>query len=685
MILKKIKLENFRQFYGKQEIIFATGENGKNVTVIYGLNGRGKTSLYRALMFCLYGEKKLAQDSEESVSEISLVNKTALNEIAGQNKSVEASVEIEFVHKGENYALKRSMLGMLSEGEEYEEPGVVILTVIKKDNNAEVYNDVDKINQIVNGILDKRVREYFLFDGEKIERLTRTDREQKKEIEIGIKNLLNVDRLFIAQKGIEALLKRLTVQLKAKSTGEYKKQASELEKKQKEHNNCNEEIERLNNELDLAEKELKDIDKSLDKYKEIAQFLKRRIEVQREKDQIESDRNLLLSGKMMEVNDYLGLMLVESDLKEVDEMLSKKVKLGELPSERRAALVDRIIKEGTCICGRNIDKQSKEYVDLLKWKDRVINRQVDVETSLLGTNSQIGRTREFLKHEIDDVEQCLQAYSAKTEQIDSLEQELQIISDELGDQKINEDIPELENSRKGIIVKRGRLEQKLEDKEKRLKELSEQVSDLEKIVKQLEAEEGIQNIIAKRCNLAREAKMALEKIFIDFTDEIKKVISKNASEIFHELIDEQGSKTFSEIKVTADYSLQLFDGRGKPFLTNISAGQRQITSIAFIASLAQIAGGADVLEIPLFMDTPFGRLSGEHRDNLIKNIPGLTKQWILLATDTEFTQEESKQLRATQRWGKIYILEGDKPFFTKINEKSVSTFTPIRSTIRIKK
>lgn len=685
MILEKMSVENFRQFNSRQEIIFATGEKNKNVTVIYGLNGRGKTSLYRALMFCLYGEKKLAQDSEESVKEISLVNKVALNESAGQNKAVEALVEIEFSHKDEKYILKRALLGMISEDEEYEEPGEVVLKIIKKDGNADICKDTDKINQIINGILDKRVREYFLFDGEKIERLTRTDREQKKEIETGIKNLLNIDRLFVAQKGLEALLKRLTVQLKAKSTGEYKKQAAELEKKQKEQNNCQEEIGNLNNEFDFAEKELRDIDKSLEKYQEISQYLKRRLEIQKEKGQIESDRNVLLSEKMINVNDHLGLMLVEGDLKEVDELLSKKVTAGELPSERRAALVDRIIKEKECICGRGVEENAKEYTALLDWKNKVISRQVEVETSLLRTNSQIGRTREFLKHEIDDVEQCLQAFSLQTEQIDRLEQELQIISDELGDKTVNEDIPELENSRKGIIVKKGRLEQKLEDKDKKLKEISEKVEELEKIVKQLEAEEGVQNILAKRCNLAREAKLALGEIYLNFTDEIKTSIGKHASTIFHKLIDDQGSMTFSDIKITADYSLQLFDKRGKPFLTNISAGQRQITSIAFISSLAQIAGGKDILEIPLFMDTPFGRLSGEHRDNLISNIPKLAKQWILLATDTEFTQEEAKQLSATKQWGKIYTLEGEKPFITKIEEKSVTTFTPTRSTIKRKK
>ena len=42
MLLKSIKLHNFRQF--KEEILeFASGEDGRNVTLVLGENGTGKT------------------------------------------------------------------------------------------------------------------------------------------------------------------------------------------------------------------------------------------------------------------------------------------------------------------------------------------------------------------------------------------------------------------------------------------------------------------------------------------------------------------------------------------------------------------------------------------------------------------------------------------------------------------
>jgi DNA sulfur modification protein DndD len=121
------------------------------------------------------------------------------------------------------------------------------------------------------------------------------------------------------------------------------------------------------------------------------------------------------------------------------------------------------------------------------------------------------------------------------------------------------------------------------------------------------------------------------------------------------------------------------DWRDKPFLANLSAGQRQIISIAFIASLARLAGKDDRFDLPLFMDTPFGRLDGEHRDKLIDCLPKLAKQWILLATDTEFTSAEVTALRETNAWGKAWILESVKPFHTQLKEVPVEKFVATRS------
>ena len=53
MLIRKIVLTNFRQFYGEQTIHFSTNED-KNVTLIHAENGVGKTALLNAILWCFF-------------------------------------------------------------------------------------------------------------------------------------------------------------------------------------------------------------------------------------------------------------------------------------------------------------------------------------------------------------------------------------------------------------------------------------------------------------------------------------------------------------------------------------------------------------------------------------------------------------------------------------------------------
>ena len=55
MLLKEMKLRDFRQFRNEQSIQFSTDPD-RNVTIIMGENGSGKTTLAQAFTWCLYGD-----------------------------------------------------------------------------------------------------------------------------------------------------------------------------------------------------------------------------------------------------------------------------------------------------------------------------------------------------------------------------------------------------------------------------------------------------------------------------------------------------------------------------------------------------------------------------------------------------------------------------------------------------
>ena len=99
MKLEWMRLRNFRQFYGDQTIRFSR-DSSRNVTVVNGVNGAGKTSLFIALNWSLYG---LGADN---IGE--LVSKRAIDE-ATVGSDVDMQVQLSFWHSGERYTVTRAM------------------------------------------------------------------------------------------------------------------------------------------------------------------------------------------------------------------------------------------------------------------------------------------------------------------------------------------------------------------------------------------------------------------------------------------------------------------------------------------------------------------------------------------------------------------------------------------------
>src|SRR3712207_4501153 len=99
MKLLRMDMENFRQFYGQQSIEFSNDK--KNVTIIFGENGKGKTGIFRSLMFGLYGNRYLQQDNKKD--KVHLINFKALEE----HPDAKAMVRIIFEHDDRKYEIER--------------------------------------------------------------------------------------------------------------------------------------------------------------------------------------------------------------------------------------------------------------------------------------------------------------------------------------------------------------------------------------------------------------------------------------------------------------------------------------------------------------------------------------------------------------------------------------------------
>src|SRR5260370_40444163 len=108
MKLERITLENFRQYFDRQRLDFAR-DNQRRVTIIHGVNGAGKTSLFLDINWCLYGKNVENVKVIDNVGE--LISKEAINR-ATLGERVRTVVELTFLHNGERYLVRRSMQGI---------------------------------------------------------------------------------------------------------------------------------------------------------------------------------------------------------------------------------------------------------------------------------------------------------------------------------------------------------------------------------------------------------------------------------------------------------------------------------------------------------------------------------------------------------------------------------------------
>lgn len=152
MEISRIRLKNFRQFYGDQAIKLAK-KGKKNVTLIHAENGVGKTTLLNSVLWAFFGDttKKFEQKDQ-------IVNFEARKE--GENS---ASVEILFSHEDNEYLAVRTH-SVTAGG--YNKSRFEIMKV---GENGALGAPLPNPDAFMNTVIPAAMAPYFFFDGEQAE------------------------------------------------------------------------------------------------------------------------------------------------------------------------------------------------------------------------------------------------------------------------------------------------------------------------------------------------------------------------------------------------------------------------------------------------------------------------------------------------------------------------------------
>ena len=193
-----------------------------------------------------------------------------------------------------------------------------------------------------------------------------------------------------------------------------------------------------------------------------------------------------------------------------------------------------------------------------------------------------------------------------------------------------------------------------------MKERTKELRQLEKEIARANKEQSQQRLLAEKGELAQRAADAISDMHSVFADNMRQQLEVKTKEIFKQLIW-KGSH-FQDIQLSPEFHLEVIDRYGSPARPELSAGERQVLSLAFIAAMSEISkgdrtsGGEE--EMPLVIDTPFGRLSSHHRNAITTHLPNLTDQLVLFVTDEELREDAYENLKA--RIGAEYRLDFDQ-------------------------
>ena len=190
MIIRKLVLHNFGIYAGTNELAF---DGNKNVVLIGGMNGRGKTTILEAVLLALYGRNSFAY-TESKFQSYSRYLDSYVNKADG---TCVCYVILDFEMDGSDYTVKRSWKGNKR-------------TI---NDNIEVWQD-GKPNEFLTenwvmfmeNLLPSGLSNFFFFDGEKIAELAADSTDEK--LKDSIKSLLGIEVLESLDRNLAKLLRK---------------------------------------------------------------------------------------------------------------------------------------------------------------------------------------------------------------------------------------------------------------------------------------------------------------------------------------------------------------------------------------------------------------------------------------------------------------------------------------------
>lgn len=647
MKLHRLTARNFMPFKDEMNLTFPQ-DSQRNVMIVFGDNMRGKTSILNAIRWAFYGEAVGRHSRPIPLQEI--VNKDAT---LADDWRVE--VHVVFEANGYSYDLRRvadrrELVATPSRPDDFKQSIYLI-----RDGSAV---SGDQVEAEIGLIAPRQISRFFLFDGELLqeyETLLIEDSHQGQQIKEAIEQVLGVPALTNGRVDIRTILKRAQKRQNADL-----KQIAGLEKQADRLSDLTGRIDSIDRDLERLDKKLKTIRegrKTLEDDIEAAQSvigakatldskLKEQKYLIAECDKKELERLDLVSCAWRDLIDAqlrTKRAQMEDQRKQLMVSISKRSGL-----EQRVADLKQLLNTRECpTCEQILSKERRSQIGkALGLAETELQSIDDSSASLLDISGQYDALSKVrgtnAKDLLRQVEKDLQGQQVRLTQV---ENEIEKLRDEIA----GYDTAEIARKRVMLgekIKEEGRLQADIQDQNAKRKTLADNLAVSQKAI------EGLTKNRTQRSTIKVSLCSNLEKVFSQsieqLRDELRKKVETLANDAFKEMTTQ---KSYRGLEINDNYGLQIIDASGHQVAVR-SAGAEQIVALSLIDGLNRTGRSSG----PVIMDTPFGRLDLNHRDNILRYLPSVTSQFVLLVHSGEI-RKETDLAAIADRIGTVYEIK----------------------------
>jgi DNA sulfur modification protein DndD len=599
----------------------------KNIVFLNASNGGGKTTFQSALAWCIYGIKP---EEDRFLSSYEL-RKLKIGEIV----KVSIKIVLDPDQDGRISIIERAQNFEKINNSEAKLIGNETLNILQRDRGPGALTEPHPAPATwLKKFFPPRLQGFFLFDGEQMTKFW--EQNVKLDIESAVKEIARVDLFDSIRKKMKELEQSKFKKISKKGGGK-----AELLEQQRE-----EEVKLL----EIEEGERKQTKESLDQLREGFKNLSRFMgETQNHKDDARELKNLegeelRLRSEIDRIKREIDVLVFSSGIlaslaittPELFVQVEKAQHEDWLPPPFEPERVRSLLQNKECICGNAIHSGSSEEKKLHTLIERfqiasVAGKELDeTHKQMLTIINSLKSDSRLTTEKTNHVKSLMDSQrSVRDKQTEILERLKGINANEVD--VIARNYEETHRKILDLEITETSLRESINKRVARIEDLDSSIKSATKNDK-----EAIQ--LSREVEVCKEIALAAEKIYESAIEQVRSKLERAVSQNF----DKVKLGGFQTV-ITDDFEvLTLKDGRK----TSLSEGEKMLKGYIFSIALRDVIN----LNLPLVVDTPFGRLGAGFRKMVAEELASLmsggedkhNRQLIFSMHDLEYTPLERR-------------------------------------------